>query len=166
MYMWASYKKKMWNVFCILKKMKKGVGSGVGSGSGSISQSFGSGDPDPGPHQNVTDPQHYSIVKISIFTSTVSPLDHSHTLFTSSLADWWTGCLSQPEKTCTNVVVYFLLSSLPLKTQITSLFFRVSLKANTYTNMIYPFLFYFLIVHPQSKLLVLLQKHQDTSGLV
>ncbi len=38
--------------------MKKEVGPGVWSRSGSISQRYGSGDPDP--HENVTDPQHWS----------------------------------------------------------------------------------------------------------
>jgi hypothetical protein len=66
MYLKASYEKKMWkkHFFGSLKSMKKGVGSGVGSGSGSrsgfISQRYGSWDPDPDPHQNVTDPQHWS----------------------------------------------------------------------------------------------------------
>ncbi len=38
---------------CILKSLKKGVGSGAGVRSGSVSQRYGSADPD----QNVTDPQ-------------------------------------------------------------------------------------------------------------
>jgi hypothetical protein len=41
-----------------LKSLKKEVGSEVGSGSGSISQRYGSADTDP--HQNVTDPQHWT----------------------------------------------------------------------------------------------------------
>jgi hypothetical protein len=54
--MWASYKKKIWKniIFCFLKSMKKGVGF--------ISQRYESGDPDP--HQNVTDPQHWTKVSV------------------------------------------------------------------------------------------------------
>jgi hypothetical protein len=33
-----------------------------GSASGSVSQKYGSEDPDPHPYQNVTDPQHWSVV--------------------------------------------------------------------------------------------------------
>jgi hypothetical protein len=51
----VSYKK---NLFASLKSLKKGVGSGVRSGSGFVNQGYGSADPDP--HQNVTDPQHFS----------------------------------------------------------------------------------------------------------
>jgi hypothetical protein len=53
--------KNMITIFCILKSLKKVVGSGVesGSASGSISQRYGSKDPDP--HQNVMDPQHLSL---------------------------------------------------------------------------------------------------------
>ncbi len=52
MYMWVSYKKKIWkkNIFLTsFKSLKKGVGS--------ISQMYGSGDPDP--HQNVKDSHHW-----------------------------------------------------------------------------------------------------------
>ncbi len=46
----VTYKKKYAKIFlCILKSLKKGVGS--------ISQMYGSAGPDK--HQNVTDPQHY-----------------------------------------------------------------------------------------------------------
>jgi hypothetical protein len=54
----VSNKKKYENFFASLKSLKKGSGSGVGSGS--ISQMYGSAYPDPDPHQNVTDPQHWS----------------------------------------------------------------------------------------------------------
>jgi hypothetical protein len=59
----VSYKKKYEKAknFCILKSLKKVVGSGTGFrvGSGSVSQMFGSKDPDPNSHQNVRDPQHW-----------------------------------------------------------------------------------------------------------
>jgi hypothetical protein len=44
--------------------MTKIAGSGSASASGSISQRHGPADPDPGPdpHQNVMDPQHWSIL--------------------------------------------------------------------------------------------------------
>jgi hypothetical protein len=52
----GSFKKKMKIIiFCLLKSLKKGVGSGDKSGPGSISQRYGSADADP--HQNVMDPQ-------------------------------------------------------------------------------------------------------------
>jgi hypothetical protein len=64
-WLWASYKKNMGKKFCLhpLKSIKKGVGSGSGSraGSLSISQRYGSGDLDRDPHQNVTDPEHFSL---------------------------------------------------------------------------------------------------------
>ncbi len=55
-YICFGFQKIFWKniFFASLKSMKKGVGSG----SGSISQSYGSGNPDP--HQNVTDPRHWS----------------------------------------------------------------------------------------------------------
>ncbi len=64
MFLWLSYKKKIWekNIFFpSLKSLKKEVGSGVGSevGSGSISQRYRSADPDSDPHQKVMDPQHW-----------------------------------------------------------------------------------------------------------
>ena len=45
MYLWLSYKKKIWYFLFIksLKSLKELVGSGVGSGSWSISQRYGSG---------------------------------------------------------------------------------------------------------------------------
>ncbi len=62
----VSCKKKIWEkfFFASLKSLKKGVVSGVGSvsGAGSISQGCGSADPEPDPHQNFTDPQHWSCV--------------------------------------------------------------------------------------------------------
>jgi hypothetical protein len=59
----ASYKKKIMKqkiFFCILKSMKKEVGSVDESGSGSISQRHGYVDPDP--YQNVTDPHHCTVL--------------------------------------------------------------------------------------------------------
>ncbi len=47
--------------FCILKALKKGVGSRSGAGSGSISQRYESEDPES--HKNVTDPQHCVTLK-------------------------------------------------------------------------------------------------------
>jgi hypothetical protein len=46
--------------------MIKIEGSGSASGSGSISKRHGSADPDsdPDPHQNVMDPQHWSLIII------------------------------------------------------------------------------------------------------
>ncbi len=54
----SGYEKKMWkkHFFGSLKSMKKGVGSGVGSG---FPDPLVRGS-DPDPHQNVTDPQHWS----------------------------------------------------------------------------------------------------------
>jgi hypothetical protein len=56
----VSYKKKIWEKFFLasLKSLKKGVGSGLDPDPDSLVKRYGSADPVP--HQNVTDPQHFS----------------------------------------------------------------------------------------------------------